>query len=101
MNYATDTIENMTGNKAKYYNKDGTEVGVIADDVARRYLAHAKAVEQMGGSITKLSDLFIKLSKSGNALDSAILKWSADKNTGAFTNDEYQAMVEGYAGDDK
>ena len=101
MGYATETIENMYGNKAKYYNKDGTEVGVIADDVARRYLAHAKAVEQMGGSITELSNLFTKLSQSGNALDSAILKWSADKNTGAFTSDEYQAMVEGFAGDDK
>jgi hypothetical protein len=39
MGWATDTIDNQGGNKAKYYAKDGTEIGVISDEVARRYMA--------------------------------------------------------------
>jgi hypothetical protein len=39
MGWATDTIDNQNGNKAKYYAKDGKEIGVISDEVARKYLA--------------------------------------------------------------
>ena len=49
--WATDTIDNQSGNKAKYYKKDGTEVGVISDEVARKYLAQQEALEQLGEGV--------------------------------------------------
>ena len=49
--WATDTIDNQSGNKAKYYKKDGTEVGVISDEVARKYLAQQEALEQLGEDV--------------------------------------------------
>jgi hypothetical protein len=58
MGWATDTIDNQSGNKAKYFNKDGTEVGVISDEVARRYLAEQEALKKLEGATTKLINTF-------------------------------------------
>ncbi len=39
--------ENLNNNKGKYYGKDGKEIGVIEDEVARRYIARQKALEEL------------------------------------------------------
>ena len=51
MGWATDTIDNQSGNKAKYYAKNGKEIGVISDEVARKYLAQQAALEQLGENV--------------------------------------------------
>ena len=68
MGYATDTIENMNGNKAKYYKEDGTEIGVISDETARRYLAQQEAIAQMQGDVQGYIDTMNQLIQTGNQI---------------------------------
>ena len=68
MGYATDTIENMNDNKAKYYKEDGTEVGVISDETARRYLAQQEAIAQMQGDVQGYIDTMNQLIQTGNQI---------------------------------
>lgn len=72
MGWATDTIDNQSGNKAKYYAKDGTEIGVISDEVARRYMAQQAAIEQMGGNVQQYVDNLQNLIQSGNAISEGV-----------------------------
>lgn len=72
MGWATDTIDNQNGNKAKYYAKDGTEIGVISDEVARRYMAQQAAIEQMGGNVQQYVDNLQNLIQSGNAISEGV-----------------------------
>ena len=72
MGYATDTIENMNGNKAKYYKEDGTEVGVISDETARRYLAQQEAIAQMQGDVQGYIDTMNQLIQTGNQIADGI-----------------------------
>lgn len=68
MGWATDTIENKSGNKAKYYAKDGTEIGVISDEVARKYLAQQEAIKQLDGNIQDYISNVEKMVKQGNQI---------------------------------
>lgn len=72
MGWATDTIDNQNGNKAKYYAKDGTEIGVISDEVARRYLAQQKAIEEMGGDVQTYINSLNELIQTGNNIGDGI-----------------------------
>jgi hypothetical protein len=72
MGWATDTIDNQNGNKAKYYAKDGTEIGVISDEVARRYLAQQKAIEEMGGDVQTYINSLNDLIQTGNNIGDGI-----------------------------
>jgi hypothetical protein len=58
MGWATDTIKNENGNKATYFKKDGTEVGVISDEVARRYLAEKAVYKELSASVKMVSKKF-------------------------------------------
>ena len=72
MGWATDTIDNQSGNKAKYYGKDGKEIGVISDEVARRYMAQQAAIEQMGGDVQQYVDNLQNLIQSGNQISEGV-----------------------------
>ena len=72
MDWATDTIDNQSGNKARYYAKDGTEIGVISDEVARRYMAQQAAIEQMDGNVQQYIDNLQNLIQSGNAISEGV-----------------------------
>ena len=68
MGYAIDTVENMNRNKARYYKEDGTEVGIISDETARRYLAQQEAIEQMQGDVQSYIDTMSQLIQTGNQI---------------------------------
>lgn len=72
MGYSTNTIENKSGNKAKYYNEDGSEVGVISDETARRYLAQQEAIKQMSGNVQGYIDTVSHLIKLGDQIASGV-----------------------------
>lgn len=68
MGWATDTIEDKSGNKAKYYTKNGTEIGVISDEVARKYLAQQEAIKQLNGNIQDYISNVEKMVEQGNQI---------------------------------
>jgi hypothetical protein len=72
MGWATDTIDNQNGNQAKYYDKSGKEVGVISDEVARKYLAQQKAIEEMGGNVQNYVDTLNDLITTGDQIGEGI-----------------------------
>lgn len=72
MGYATDTIENKNGNKAKYYNKDGSEVGVISDEVARKFLAQQEALKQLGEETSQYIQNVSDMITSGNKISEGV-----------------------------
>jgi regulator of protease activity HflC (stomatin/prohibitin superfamily) len=81
----SEAIDNQSGNKAKYYNEDGSEVGVISDIVARRYLAEQKAYEELGKSVEKVSKKFKELAKSTNIYDKALGKFISTRDFTSMT----------------
>lgn len=89
MGYAVDTVENMNGNKAKYYKEDGTEVGIISDETARRYLAQQEAIEQMQGDVQSYIDTMSQLIQTGNQIADGVgnaMASFAGGNGGDFSN---------------
>lgn len=80
MGWATDTIKNQGGNKATYYKKDGTEVGVISDATARRFLAEKAAMKELDDAVEVVAVKFNELSNSLNKFDQAIYKFLSDFN---------------------
>ena len=72
MGWATDTIDNQNGNKAKYYAKDGKEIGVISDEVARKYLAQQEAIKQMGGDVQGYINTLNELIQVGNNIGEGV-----------------------------
>ena len=91
MGWATDTIENQNGNKAKYYDKNGKEIGVISDETARRFLAEQAALKKLEGSTTALIEEFAKLSASTEACDQALLKFLEGGIQG-LSKEEFDAL---------
>lgn len=100
MGWATDTIENQTGNKAKYYDKSGKEIGVISDEVARRYLAEQKALQQLENSTQGVVDKFKELTNSVDVADQALLEFLKDKNFQDLSKTEYDALYAQVANQD-
>lgn len=92
MGWATNTIDNQSGNKAKYFNKDGTEVGVISDEVARRYLAEQEALKKLGDATTKLITKFKQLERSSDKYDKALLSYLENRNFSDLTEEEYNEL---------
>ena len=89
MGYAVDTVENMNGNKAKYYKEDGTEVGIISDETARRYLAQQEAIKQMQGDVQSYIDTMNQLIQTGNQIADGVgdaMASFAGGNGGDFLN---------------
>lgn len=72
MGWATDTIENQSGNKAKYYSKDGSEIGVISDEVARKYLAQQEALEELGQDVQKYVQDVQDMVQEGDAIAAGV-----------------------------
>ena len=91
MGWATDTIENQNGNKAKYYDKNGKEIGVISDETARRFLAEQAALKKLEGSTTALIEEFAKLSASTEACDQALLKF-LEGGIQSLSKEEFDAL---------
>ena len=100
MGWATDTIDNQSGNKAKYYNKDGSEVGVISDEVARKYLAEQAAMKKLNISIEAVASKFDELARSQEEYDQALLKFVSQKTFSTMTGDEYNALKKQVGGED-
>lgn len=82
MGWATDTIDNQSGNKAKYYKKDGTEVGVISDETARKYLAQQEALKNLDETYDQTSQNVKKFANKEEELANQFEK-------GQITYDEY------------
>jgi TP901 family phage tail tape measure protein len=51
MGYDASNVENKSGNKAVYYDKDGNEIGEISDETARRALAQQEALDSMSKNV--------------------------------------------------
>ena len=100
MGWATDTIENQSGNKAKYYNKDGSEVGVISDEVARRYLAEKAAYKDLEQVVRNVTKTFVKLMNSANAYDNAMADFLTSGNFSTMTKTEFNALQTQVGGSD-
>ena len=89
MSWATDTIENQSGNKAKYYSKDGSEIGVISDEVARKYLAQQEALEELGQDVQKYIQDVQDMVQEGDAIAEGVgneLLSFAGGSGGSFNN---------------
>jgi hypothetical protein len=100
MGWATDTIDNQNGNKAKYFNKDGTEVGVISDEVARRYLAEQEALKALEKTTKTLTSKFKELENSSDKYDKALLSYMENKDFSDLTEEEYNSLYGLIAGKD-
>ena len=72
MGWATNTIEDQSGNKAKYYAKDGTEIGVRSDEEARKHLAQQEAIRRMGGDVQNYVDTLNDLITTGDKIGAGI-----------------------------
>ena len=100
MNWSTDTIENQSGNKAKYYDKNGKEVGVISDEVARKFLAQQAALEEFGPVLDTVSNKFKELSSSTDQASQAMADFLLNRDFDTMSKEEYDALVATVQGED-
>lgn len=70
--YDAAATENLKGNKGKYYNQDGTEVGEISDEVVRRFLAQQEAIESMQSEVQGYIDTLQQTIEMGNKISEGI-----------------------------
>ena len=82
MGWSTDTIENKSGNKAVYYKKDGSQVGIISDEVARRYLAQQEATNNTGENIQDYIQSLEKLVGVGESIQETLVGEGEDNFKG-------------------
>lgn len=94
MGWDTETIENEKGNKAKYYDKNGQEVGVISDEVARRFLAEQAALSKLNNSVTEVSKKFASLANSTSDADQALKGFIETQDFSKLSQDQVAAIAE-------
>ena len=100
MGWAIDTIENQNGNKAKYYKKDGTEVGVISDEVARRYLAEKAAYQDLEQAVRNATKQFVKLVNSTLAYEQAMADFLTSGDFSTMSKVKFDALQAKVGGKD-
>lgn len=67
MGWDTENIENKSGNKATYYDKEGNVVAEdLSDETARWYLAQQEVLANMGQTVDDYIATFNKLNNIGN-----------------------------------
>lgn len=81
-----EVVKNKGGNKAVYKDAEGKEFE-LDDEVARKYLAQQKAIEEAGKSLTDHADKVEELEDTERALAKAF-------ENGEITYDQYTAAVE-------
>lgn len=99
MGWATDTIDNQNGNKAKYYDKAGNEIGVISDEVARKYLAQQAALKKLQPMLESTAVKFRELSTSANAADNGLANFLKTQDFYGISQQQYIEMQKEIAGD--
>ena len=99
MGWATDTIDNQSGNKAKYYDKEGNEIGVISDETARRYLAQQAALKKLQPTLEQVAVKFKELSTSVDIADNGLANFIKDQNFYGVSQNQYNAMRQEIAGE--
>lgn len=73
MGWDVDKTENLNGNKATYYDKEGNVVAEeLSDEVARQFLAQQAALQQLETQIPLYTKAVNELAEAGNALGDGV-----------------------------
>ena len=95
MGWDVEKTKNLKGNKATYYDKQGNVVAEELDDeVARRFLAQQKALEEIGGNMDTYITAIQGLTNSGFGLGENVGKAvgsfaGGNGNLGTLTAEEF------------
>ena len=89
--------ENLDDNQGKYYTKEGEEIGVIDDEVARKALAQKEALEAIGADIDSYIQTVEELIQTGNDIGEGVgdafasFAGGEGGSFGSLTKDSYDA----------